>query len=116
MRKRNKGKKFGRETGQRKALLKTLASSLILKGRIETTEERAKELRGFIEKIITRARKGDLASKKTVYSYFNRSIGKKLIDEIAPNFKERKGGYTRIFKLNPRKSDGSRMALIEFVN
>jgi large subunit ribosomal protein L17 len=115
MRKRKKRGKFGRETGQRKALLKTMASALILKERIKTTEERAKILRSFIEKMITKAKKGDLAAKKTVYSHFNRNVGKKLIDEIAPSFKERKGGYTRIFKLNPRKSDSAKMALIEFI-
>lgn len=115
MRKRVKGRKFNRKTGPRKALLKTLASALVLNERIETTEAKAKELRGFIEKLITRAKKGDLASKKIIYEYFNKKIGKKLIDEIAPVFKERNGGYTRILKLDPRKGDGAKMVLIEFM-
>jgi len=115
MRKRVKGRKFNRKTGPRKALLRTLAAALVLNERIETTEAKAKELRGFIEKLVTIARKGDLASKKRIYEDFNKKIGKKLIDEIAPVFKDRKGGYTRILKLDPRKGDSAKMALIEFI-
>jgi large subunit ribosomal protein L17 len=115
MRKRKKGRKFHREKDQRVALLKSLATALILNERIETTEARAKELRSFIENLITKAKKESLSSKKMIYSVLDKKVGQKLIYEIAPLFKDRKGGYTRILKLVPRQSDSSRMALIEFV-
>ncbi len=115
MRKRKRGRKLSRETDQRKALIRTLASSLILKEKIRTTEAKAKELSFFIEKKISRARKGDLQSRRILSKFFAKEITKKLINEIAPKYKERKGGYTRIIKLGPRPSDGAKMAIIELV-
>lgn len=115
MRKRKKGKKFGRVAEQRKALLKSLASSLILHGKIKTTETKAKELRRFVEPLVTKAKVGDLHRRRLVRIWLTAPVTKKLFDEIAPSYKERPGGYTRITKLPPRVSDGARMAVIEFV-
>lgn len=117
MRHHNKNRKFGRSASQRGALLKGLALSLVKNGRIKTTEAKAKELRPFVEKIVTRAKNPTLAARRVIISrLMNRAIETKiLIDEIAPKFKDTKGGYTRVLKLPPRKSDGAKMALIEFV-
>jgi len=115
MRKLKKGRKFSRKRGQRKALIKNLSAQLFLKEKIKTTEAKAKTLRTFTEKHITRAKKGDLASRRYLLRFFSKNIVKKLIDEIAPRYKERPGGYTRIVKLGPRKSDGAKMAIIELV-
>lgn len=115
MQKRTKGRKLHRETGQRKALLKTLASSLVLKERIETTEAKAKELSSFIEKRITMAKKGTLASRRELAKLFAPQVVKKLMDEIAPLYKKQQGGYTRIIKTGPRGSDGSKMSIIELI-
>ncbi len=115
MRKRKKGRKLSRKKGQRKALLKTLAVALILKEKIKTTEAKAKEMAGFIEKQITRAKKEGLPSQRLLRKLFSKEIVKKLIKEIAPRYKERKGGYTRIIKLGPRRLDGAKMAIIELI-
>ncbi len=84
-------------------------------GKITTTEAKAKELSSFAQKIITRAKKGDLVSRRFLAGYFKAKISKKLVDEIAVKYKDRKGGYVRIIKLAPRKSDGAKMAIIELV-
>ena len=115
MRKRKKGRKFSRDRGQRKALLKALVSALILNGKIKTTEARAKEIRSFAEKIITKSKKNNLSSRRLIARFFHPKAIKKLFDEIAPNYKSRSGGYTRIIKLGQRKSDGAKMAIIELV-
>ena len=115
MKKRKAGRKFHRTTGQRKALLKGLARALILKGRIETSEAKAKELSSFIDKQITKAKKGDLAARRELLKIFSNTTVKKLIEEIAPSYKSRAGGYTRIIKKGPRASDGAKIAIIEFV-
>ena len=115
MKKRKKGKRFGRVKEQRKALLKSLASSLVLHKKIKTTEAKAKELRRFIEPLITKAKAADLHKRRLVRSYLSDEITKKLFSEIGPLYKDRPGGYTRIIKLTQRLSDGARMAIIEFV-
>lgn len=117
MRHHNKNRKFGREKGPRKALLSSLALSLILRNRIKTTEAKAKELRPYMEKIVTQAVTGTLSSKRLVVAKLQnqKKEVKKLFDEIAPKYKEVKGGYTRIIKMPRRLSDGSKMAMIEFV-
>ncbi len=115
MRKRQKGRRLSRKKDQRKALLKVLAVSLISKEKIRTTEAKAKELAPFVEKKISKARIGDLSSRRFLMRFFPEETVKKLIGEIGPKYKERKGGYTRIIKLGPRKSDGARMAIIELV-
>ena len=115
MKKKKQGRKFSREKDQRKALLKSLARSLFLQEKIKTTEAKAKELSSFAEKLITKARKGDLASSRALSAYFSKTLVKKIVSDIAPRYKERKGGYTRIIKLGPRKSDSAKMAIIELV-
>jgi len=117
MRHHNKNRKFGRERNQRRALLRSLALSLIIRKKIKITEAKAKELRPYIEKIVTQARTNTLNSRRIILSrLFNQDKEvKKLFDEIAPKYKDHKGGYTRIIKLPPRKSDSAKMAIIEFV-
>ncbi len=110
-----KGRKFGRKRDERKALLKSLAVSLILKERITTTQAKAKELRPFIEKLITKSRENKLASTRYLARYLSEKARKKIRIEIGPRYQERKGGYTRIIKTVPRKRDGAEMAIIEFV-
>ncbi|PJE73514.1 MAG: 50S ribosomal protein L17 [Candidatus Terrybacteria bacterium CG10_big_fil_rev_8_21_14_0_10_41_10] len=110
-----KGRKFGRERDQRKALMKSLVFNLVKDEKIKTTEAKAKELRPAIEKIITKAKTDNLASRRLVSSRIGQIAAKKVFDKIAPKYKDRNGGYTRIIKMAPRKSDASRMAIIEFV-
>ena len=107
---------LGRSRDQRTALMRNLAESLILHGKIKTTEAKAKELRPFIEKLVTMARKGTLAARRTVASRLAREdVARKLVADIAPKYADRAGGYTRITKLSPREGDGAKMAVIEFV-
>lgn len=115
MRKRKKGRKLSRKRDQRNALLKSLASAVILKERIKTTEAKAKEVSVYVEKFITTAKKGDLASRRRLSQFFSPKIVKKLMDEIAPRYEKRGGGYTRVIKLGQRKSDGAKIAFIELV-
>ncbi|NQU82620.1 MAG: 50S ribosomal protein L17 [Parcubacteria group bacterium] len=115
MKKKKQGRKFHREADQRKALLRSLARELFLNGRIKTTEPKAKELRGFAEKMITRAKKGDLPANKHLAKYFSKALVKKIMNDIAPKYKTRAGGYTRIIKLDIRKSDGAKIVFIELV-
>lgn len=117
MRHHDANRKFGRSVNQRRALLKGLAASLIEHGRIVTTEAKAKELRPSIEKMVTKAKNPTLAARRLLLSgfYNNETVVNKLISDIAPRYTERAGGYTRIIKLAPRKSDASPMAVIEFV-
>lgn len=115
MKHHDRNKKLGRNSNQRRALLKSLACSLIRDNKIKTTETKAKELRRFIERLVTKAKKDTAA-----FNFINQKIGnkkqtEKLIKDIAPKYAERNGGYTRIIKLPIRKSDASKMAQIEFV-
>jgi len=125
MRHRVKGKKLGRDTAERSALMKALSMALIEHGRIETTEAKAVFVRGHVEKLITLAKHG-LASDNPAYGvhtrrvaasrlYNKREVVTKLF-EIAERSKERNGGYTRIIKLGPRKGDAAPMVLLELVD
>lgn len=97
-------------------MLRNQVSSLIKNGKITTTVTRAKETRRMAEKMITLAKKGDLASKRAVSSYiYDNDAAKKLVEEVAPKYADRNGGYTRILKLGPRRGDGSEMAILELV-
>ncbi len=109
-------RKLGRATDHRKAMLRAMVTFLLENGKIETTVTRAKEVRAMAEKIITTAKDGSLHSKRQVYSYVTKeSVAKKVIDEIAPKYKEVNGGYTRIIKIGPRRGDAAEMAIIELV-
>jgi large subunit ribosomal protein L17 len=116
MRKRKKGRKLSRNRDQRAALLRSLSRALILKEKIKTTEAKAKELKSFAEKQISLAKKSDtLYARRLLAKKFSPKIVKKMVDEIAPRYKTRSGGYTRIIKLGPRKSDGAKMVQIELI-
>lgn len=115
MKKQKKGRKLSRKKDQRKALLKSLARTLISKEKFRTTEAKAKESRSLIEKSITLAKKKTLASRRQLLKIFPKNLVKKLIEEIAPRYKDRKGGYTRIIKLGQRSSDGAKLAIIELL-
>jgi large subunit ribosomal protein L17 len=115
MKKRKKGRKLSRKRDQRRALLKSLARELFLREKIKTTEAKAKELRSFAEKFIERAKEKNLSNLRYLKRFFGKDVVKKLFEEIGPRYGERKGGYTRIIKLGPRKSDGAEMAIIELI-
>ncbi len=115
MYKRNKGKKFGRKRDQRRIFLRSLCEALIIHGKMKTTLARAKAARSLVEKYITIAKKGDVTAIRTLSAALNQISAKKLIKEIAPKYTGRNGGYTRITKLNQRRSDSSEMALVELI-
>ena len=116
MRHHSNVRKFGREKTQRQALMRSLARNLIRDARIKTTLAKAKELRPYVEKLVTKAKAGTVASRRLVMSQIQGAPEtKKLFDAVAPKFMARKGGYTRIIRLPNRDLDGSAMALIEFV-
>ena len=109
-------RKLGRTTDHRKAMLRAMVTLLLENGQIETTVTRAKEVRAVAEKMITIAKTNDLHSKRQVMAYVTKeSVAKKLFDEIAPNYADRQGGYTRIIKTGPRRGDAAEMALIQLV-
>jgi large subunit ribosomal protein L17 len=116
MRHRKNGRQLRRTSEQRLALLRNLATSLIENGAIETTEAKAKELRPFVEKIISKAKTGTLHSRRLAGRHIQkRAAADKLFQEIGPKFAKRPGGYTRILKTAHRKGDGAEMARIELV-
>lgn len=118
MRHHNANRKFGREQGQRKALLRSLARELILREKIQTTEARAKEIRPVVEKLVTRAKTPSLATRRALLAVLGSEDSTpvtKLLDTLAPRFKDRTGGYTRITKVGRRGSDAAPQAVIEFV-
>jgi len=117
MRHRKKGKTLGRKVGPRKAMMRSLATSLVMHGKIKTTEAKAKALRPIIEKHITAARKNNLAVRRRLLGYYyNESAVKKLLEELGPLYTKRKGGYTRIIKAGTRQGDAAKMALIELID
>lgn len=112
-----KGRKFGRERDQRRALLKGLATSLVEHGKIETTLPKAKELTRYIEKLITKAKKGDLSSRRQVIAGLStQAAAFKLVDEIAPQLSGRTSGHVRVKRTRLRVGDGAQMASIAFVD
>ncbi len=117
MRHRKAGRKLGRHSSHRLALLRNQATQLLRHGRITTTIPKAKELRSFVEPLITIAKRGDLAARRRVLEdIHDKEVVRKLFDEIAPRMQDRPGGYTRILKLaERRKGDGTQLALIELV-
>ena len=116
MRHNKTGRKLGRKTAHRKALMSNLASALITNKRIKTTDAKAKELRKYIEPLITFAKKGDLHSRRQVLKKIrHKSIVRELFNNIGPTFSNRNGGYTRIIKLGFRDNDCAPVSMIEFV-
>ena len=120
MRHFKRGRKLNRTASHRSALLSNLASSFIMYKQIVTTQPKAKELRKFAERLITYAKKDSLHGRrlilKSIKGKLNKKIANILIHELAPNYKDRNGGYTRIIRLNNRKNDDSEMCIIEFVS
>ncbi|WP_010652068.1 50S ribosomal protein L17 [Oceanobacillus massiliensis] len=115
-------RKLGRTTDNRMALLRNLASDLIIHERIETTEAKAKELKSIVEKMITLGKRGDLHARRQAASFlYNKeadeenNVLQKLFDDVAKRYEERQGGYTRVLKLGERQGDGAKMAIIELV-
>ena len=110
-------RKLGVDNKHRRSMLANLAISLIINGRIETTEARAKEVRKVVEKMITYGKNGSLVSRRKALAFLmnNKEATKKVFDELAPRYKDRNGGYTRILKLNERKGDDALMVIIELV-
>jgi len=116
MRHRHGYRKLGRTSAHRKALLMNLSIALIENGKIETTVEKAKELRSFIEKLITKAKKGDSNAHRAVFAVLrSKEATKKLMNEVAPNYADRNGGYTRITRTRIRRGDAAEMAFIELI-
>ncbi|WP_017473637.1 50S ribosomal protein L17 [Amphibacillus jilinensis] len=115
-------RKLGRTTDARMALLRNLASDLIIHERLETTEAKAKDLRSVVEKMITLGKRGDLHARRQAASFLYKKdasetedVIQKLFDDIATRYEDRQGGYTRVLKLGPRRGDGAKMAIIELV-
>ncbi|MBM7650548.1 large subunit ribosomal protein L17 [Bacillus ectoiniformans] len=127
-------RKLGRTSAQRKAMLRDLATDLIISERIQTTEARAKELRSVVEKMITLGKRGDLHARRQAASFLRNEVAEtvevetengkkekpvyavqKLFNDVAPRYTERQGGYTRIMKMGPRRGDGAPMVIIELV-
>lgn len=124
-------RKLGRTRGHRKSMLRNLTTDVIVNGKIVTTEQRAKEVRRQVEKMITLGKKGDLASRRRAAAYLMDVVAdvkedgddivvqtalQKLFDEVAPRFKDRNGGYTRIIKMQERRGDAAKMAVLELVD
>ncbi|WP_217588916.1 50S ribosomal protein L17 [Lentibacillus saliphilus] len=115
-------RKLGRTTDARMALLRNLASDLIIHERLETTEAKAKELKTAVEKMITLGKRGDLHARRQAAAFlYNKEANEdddviqKLFNDIAARYEDRQGGYTRVLKLGPRRGDGAKMAVIELV-
>ena len=111
-----KGPRFGGSPSHHRLMMSNLASALFWDGRIETTLSRAKVLRPYAEKLITKARKGTLHDRRIILRHIeDTEVVTRLFDEVAPRYEDRPGGYTRILKLGPRRGDGAEMAIIELV-
>ncbi len=109
-------RKLGRTTDHRLAMLRAMVTFLLENGKIETTLARAKEVRSLAEKMITLGKETDLHSKRQIYSFITKeAVSKKVIDELGPKYKEVNGGYTRIYKIGPRRGDAAEMAIIELI-
>ena len=110
-------RKLGRESRKRRSILAGLTKTVILNESVVTTEARAKEVRKFVDKMITYAKKGDLNSRRKVLAFLNNDndLTKKLFDEIAPKYTERNGGYTRIIKLGERQGDDALIVRLELI-
>ena len=110
-------RKLGRDNKHRRSMLATLTKEVIMNESITTTETRAKEVRKFVDKMITYGKKGDLVSRRKAYAFLHndKDVVKKIFDELAPRYAKRDGGYTRILKVAERRGDGSLMVILELV-
>lgn len=109
-------RKLGRDSSARKALFRSILTAFFTKERIETTEAKAKEISGMADQMITLAKRGDLHARRQVLAFLvDEEVTKKLFDTIAPKYADRQGGYTRIYKLGPRRGDAAPMAILELV-
>ncbi|HIP03336.1 MAG TPA: 50S ribosomal protein L17 [Campylobacterales bacterium] len=116
MRHKHGYRKLGRTSSHRKALFKNMSIALIKSGKIETTLPKAKELRRYFEKLITKARVGESNTHREIFAYLqHKECTKKLIEEIAPKYSDRNGGYTRIIRTRTRRGDAADMAFLELV-
>lgn len=115
MRHRKKKKTLSRTSQKRKALIRNLANDFILQGKIKTTPAKARVLKSYLEKLITRSRINNLDRRRYLESYLNKKSAQKLITEISPRYQERKGGYLRLIKLKNRVGDNAPQVLMEFV-
>ena len=120
MRHQKKGRKLNRTASHRKALFSNLAASLVIHKKIRTTEAKGKELRTYIERLVTYAKRGDIHGRRLIQKKISGKRGKEianiLIHDIAPAYADRQGGYTRLIKLNNRKNDNAPVSLVEFVD
>lgn len=117
MRHRKKGRQLGRQTKHRRALFRNLVTSLLDHERIETTEAKAKELRGFADRMITLGKEGTLPARRRALGFLqSKAVVSKLFDDVAGRFKDRSGGYTRIIKTRRRIGDGGELVAIELVS
>lgn len=117
-------RKFGRNADHRKAMLRNLATSVILYGKVETTEAKAKDMRSVVDELITLGKRGDLHARRQAAAYIrnvvadeakSQTVLQNLFDEVAPKYADRNGGYTRVVKTGTRKGDAAPMAYIELV-
>ena len=110
-------RKLNRETRIRRSILSSLTKDVLENGHVQTTEQRAKEVRKFVDRMITYAKKGDLGSRRKALAFLNNDndLVKKLFDVYAETYKDRNGGYTRIIKAGPRKGDGAEVAILQLV-
>ena len=109
-------RKLGKTSDQRRAMLRAMTTYLLENGQIKTTYARAKEVAPIAEKMITLAKKNNLASYRQVLSYVTKEdVAKKLFDQIGPKYADRNGGYTRVLKMGPRRGDAAEMAIIQLV-
>ena len=109
-------RKLGRPSDQRKAMLRNLTISLLEHGKIETTVDRAKEVRRVAEKMITLGKRGDLHARRQALAYITKEdVVTRLFEDVAPKYKDRQGGYTRIYRIGPRRGDAAELAVIELV-
>ena len=115
MRHLNQGRKLNRTSAHRKALFRNMFLALIRHGRITTTDAKAKELRRFADRMVTLGKKGDLPARRRAFAFIqSHQVVKKLFDDIAPRFKDRNGGYTRVIKFGWRRGDAAQLSIIEF--
>ncbi|ADK17100.1 MULTISPECIES: 50S ribosomal protein L17 [Clostridium] len=109
-------RKLGRPSDQRRAMLRSLVTNFLKHGKIQTTVTRAKETRSLAEKMITLAKRGDLHARRQVLSFVTEEeVVKNLFTDIAPKYAERNGGYTRMYKMGPRRGDGAELVILELV-